>query len=82
MRKAEQSKVNSILACIHGQVTEHTTVKWPIVGQSSRFRSHNFAKIIVAVKTPGLYLRAVVVCQCCVEVTHNDNTLMYVKFHS
>ena len=26
-----QSKVNSSLACIHGQVTKHTTVKWPIV---------------------------------------------------
>ena len=25
-----QSKVTSILACIHGQVTKHTTVKWPI----------------------------------------------------
>ena len=27
-----QSKVNSSLACIRGQVTKHTTVKWPIVG--------------------------------------------------
>ena len=26
-----QSKVTSNLACIHGQVTKHTTVKWPIV---------------------------------------------------
>ena len=26
-----QSKVTSSLACIHGQVTKHTTVKWPIV---------------------------------------------------
>ena len=25
-----QSKVTSSLACIHGQVTKHTTVKWPI----------------------------------------------------
>ena len=33
MRKAERSvssKVTSSLACIHGQVTKHTTVKWPI----------------------------------------------------
>ena len=31
-----QSKVNSSLTCIHGQVTKHTTVKWPIgfVGES------------------------------------------------
>ena len=28
-----QSKVNSSLACIHGQVTKHTTVKWPILVQ-------------------------------------------------
>ena len=26
-----QSKVTSSLACIYGQVTKHTTVKWPIV---------------------------------------------------
>ena len=26
-----QSKVTSSLACHHGQVTKHTTVKWPIV---------------------------------------------------
>ena len=25
-----QSKVTSSLACIHGQVTKHTNVKWPI----------------------------------------------------
>ena len=25
-----ESKVTSSLACIHGQVTKHTTVKWPI----------------------------------------------------
>ena len=25
-----QSKVNSSLTCTHGQVTKHTTVKWPI----------------------------------------------------
>ena len=25
-----QSKVTTSLACIHGQVTKHTTVKWPI----------------------------------------------------
>ena len=25
-----QSKVNFSLACIHGQVTKHTTIKWPI----------------------------------------------------
>ena len=25
-----QSNVASSLACIHGQVTKHTTVKWPI----------------------------------------------------
>ena len=26
-----QNKVTSSLACIHGQVTKNTTVKWPIV---------------------------------------------------
>ena len=34
MRKAERSvssKVTSSLVCIHGQVTKHTTVKWPIL---------------------------------------------------
>ena len=25
----KKSKLNSSLACIHGQVTKHTTVKWP-----------------------------------------------------
>ena len=25
-----QNKVTSSLACVHGQVTKHTTVKWPI----------------------------------------------------
>ena len=29
-----QSKVNTSLACIHGLVTKHTTVKWPIVSFS------------------------------------------------
>ena len=28
--KEYQSKVNSSLACTRGQVTKHTTVKWPI----------------------------------------------------
>ena len=33
MRKVERSVSNKVtfsLACIHGQVTKHTTVKWPI----------------------------------------------------
>ena len=31
-----QSKVTSSLACIHGQVTKHTTVKWDYGGDRSR----------------------------------------------
>ena len=36
-----QSKVTSSLACIHGQVTEHTTVKWsiPHVPDPARLKS-------------------------------------------
>ena len=29
-RGVYQSKVTSSLACIHGRVAKHTTVKWPI----------------------------------------------------
>ena len=32
MKKAERSvSKQGHLACIHGQVTKHTTVKWPII---------------------------------------------------
>ena len=37
LRGLYQSKVTSSLACIHGQVTKHSTVKWPIVCNCNLF---------------------------------------------
>ena len=34
-----QRKVTSSLACIHGQVTKHTTVKWPILLASAYYKN-------------------------------------------
>ena len=35
-RGLHQNKVTSSLACIHGQVTKFTTVKWPIIAIDTR----------------------------------------------
>ena len=34
-KSREACKVTSSLACVHGKVTTHTTVKWPILQSQS-----------------------------------------------
>ena len=38
-----QNKVTSSLACIHGHITKHTTVKWPIVLVPDEWTSEVFS---------------------------------------
>ena len=46
-----QSRVTSSLACIHGQVTKHTTVKWPIAACSSFFLQYTRSPVIKVLGT-------------------------------